>query len=330
MANIRSTVVNPESLKVATYSTLSPRDARRKIKRLLDQTALMVSPEKVSAARAGRQTGEGNIPDRVPGKAIVHGVTYVNCSNDGSENNHAVEYGKPVCFNMVTGQGATGINPAWGTDEYKVLGTALGDVATGSSRIPVLLGVQPNDNFAIVAKCTPNVSAGHAHHSLDTWSSAVDMIDQPAVWDFELPKDVSFAEDEDSGAGTWNGSGSFVRACNLTRQYIYKEMYVLLHSSGKPKLQFFCEFYMAPTIYGTLNDGILTQGGATLTIDPEVGGGIEGSTCMVYDRMLDVNAYLNPGTKILATLQRTGFVGDDSRFTWKYFITQANQCPGKI
>jgi hypothetical protein len=323
----RSTLVEPNNFRISSYGSLSQRDARRKIKRLLDQTNFMISAEYITQGGAGRQTG-GNFPTAVPAKAIVHGVTNVLASNDGSGNNYGVEYGRPVCFDMVTGAAVTGIHPSWTGDEYKIVGTALADMPYGLSRIPVLLGVQPSDSFAVVGVAFPNEAVGNTWPTMLDWSAAEDIADQQAVWDFELPFAVEFDEQGFDGDGIWEPSGVFAKVCNLSRQYVYKDMFVLLHSSGKPKLQLYCEFYMSPTISGVLNDHVEQDGKGNITIDNWLRGGIEGDEAFVWDnRMLPSGKRLTAGTRVIANLFRFGHSGDDGRFVWQYYITQADKCP---
>lgn len=338
MANYqRGTVIDADRLKIshADYEELEPAEARRKIKQILDQTNFGISPELVNAERAGKQV-EGAIPARVPGKAILHGVTWVMGSNDGSGNNYRIEYGKPVAFDMVSGKYVTGVNPDWGPGEFKVVGTALGELLLGLDRIPVSLGTQSNENFAVLARCRNNPDEeGSEFPSIQTWSEAETATDQNILWDFELPKSFQFDPESEENAVEWEGSGLFVKATNISRMYVYKEALVLLHSAGKPSLQFYCDFQMGSKLFGTLTEDLRKDENALMKIDSDFSGGLESAEggekkVKVYDKLLDTSKKLKKDTKVFVDLMHCA-TGDDleGSFTWKFYVTQANKCPVK-
>lgn len=323
----RSTVIDSDKLKISTYGG-DEREARRKIKQLLDKINFAITPELVSSQRAGKAT-QGTIPDRVPGKAIVHGVTWVIGSNDGGDSNYKIEYGQPVCFDMVSGQYATGLHPDWGPGEYKVIGTALGEVLSGQARIPVMLGKQPIENFALLCKANIDPEGGGSYPSVQTWSEAQTASDQQCLWDFELPKSYKFDEEGQENHVEWEGSGIFVKAFNVTRMYVYKDTLCLLHSSGKPRLQLYCEFAMGSKLLGTLDADLKKDADALMTIDTDFRGGMEGTKVKVFDKMLDNQKKLKKDTKVIVDLFRCATSDDIESFTWRYYVTQANKCQVK-
>jgi hypothetical protein len=328
----RSTVIDPNKLRIGgpDYSELEPAEARRKIKKILDQLNFGVVPEIINSATAGKQVQEEGIPARTPAKAIVQGITWVNAYNDGGENNFKVEYGQPVIFDVVTGLGVTGLNPAWGPGEYKIVGTAMGELVGGTARIPVLLGKQPSDNFSIIAKCKVDPEGEEDFPSIETWSSADTADDQNCLWSFELPKSCKFDEEATNNQTEWEGSGVFVKAFNLTRMYIYKDSLVLLHSSGKPNLQMYCEFVMCSQIMGVIDGFDLRKDdSAFIKIDDDLKGGVEGTRVKVFDKLLDAQKKIPRDAKVIANLFRCATSDDIESFTWHYFVTQANKCPIK-
>lgn len=62
----------------------------------------------------------------------------------GNAGNTALTYfirnGAPVCFDMSTGYCVTGVNPNWQSDEYKIIGTAMGEVEDGIQLVPIKFG----------------------------------------------------------------------------------------------------------------------------------------------------------------------------------------------
>jgi hypothetical protein len=143
-------VVDPAIFTIShsSYNGLpSNAEKRREIKKLLDKHNFGITPEKITAFRAGRQTGIGGLPQSMSAMAIMEGIVYVRCYWDNTTNTGKIEHGKPVVFDTVKGWGVTGINAAWGTDEYKILGTAMDDyqsTAGNGGLVPIKLDPEPS------------------------------------------------------------------------------------------------------------------------------------------------------------------------------------------
>jgi hypothetical protein len=139
---IRPVAVEYDDLLITSekYAGKTHAEARRLIKKILDQMTFCVSTEAVSKDTASALLNDDTLPDTVHGKAVIHGVTWIVGNVDGTDDTGVIKYGKPVAVDTTTGKCVTGVNSKWSADEYKVIGTALDEVLSGKKRIPVLLG----------------------------------------------------------------------------------------------------------------------------------------------------------------------------------------------
>jgi hypothetical protein len=324
-------VVDPAKFKIdhADYSGKTKPDARKAIKKLLEKYKLAVCPEPITADRvySGGDTR---------GKAIIAGTTWVRCFTDGTDNTGAIKFGKPVVFDTVKGFGVTGINDKWAEDEYYILGKALQDYAgPGEDKIIMQFVEQVPHKGEIIAKCKIDPAAGGRYPVFQDWTEADTGADQQkCIWSFELPKSIVFKDTsdniylKDSGNNKWEGAGQYVKAFNLTRQYVMKNALCHLFPSGNDAVQYYFSYSMPQTFYGKL-DADLKQGDFALaTVDGDHTAGIEGSKMRVYDKMLSsvnsISSKLKSGTKILATLTQKNTNTD---FVWRLVVQQADACP---
>lgn len=340
---VRSVALDYSKLKSdhPDYSGKQPAEIRRAIKKILDLCSFSIATEEVSQAIVDN-TGAVT-PESMSVRGVISGVTWVNGNADGTDNTGKIEYGKPVVFDVTTGKTVTGINAKWAEDEYKVLGIALDEVASGQKLIPVAVGQTPQSETSTTVLAKARVKTG-TYPTLQSWSEAASATEQRVIWEFELPKTSAFIEanvnswfnDVSSEAATrWQGSGEFVKAFNLDRTYVYKDMPVLLHKANKGAAkQFYFNFQMASSIVGTLDGDLSYNGNALITIDTAFNGGIQGSKCKIYDnRLLPAGKKLLSGTKVWATLEREAAVGNENTpgaFQWKFYVTQADACPVSI
>lgn len=124
------------------YAGMTPAAARKAIRALIDKYNVAITPEKVTKDRAEKQVLNEGLPDRVPGQAIMEGITWVRCYYDGTTNTAQIDNGKAVVIDTVKGGMVTGIHPSWAPDEYKIVGIALDrytSTAAEGGLIPVRL-----------------------------------------------------------------------------------------------------------------------------------------------------------------------------------------------
>jgi hypothetical protein len=133
----RPVVQSKDPYVYSTYPSKTPKEARQYIKALLDNKnfAVSVSPTIASQLRSAA----GSSTDNIQSLMKAHGIVHVNTIVESSEYHYAIETGQPVCFEIYYGKYLTGINPAWGVDEYKIVGAAMAPNSGGLKRIPVLL-----------------------------------------------------------------------------------------------------------------------------------------------------------------------------------------------
>lgn len=337
--SVRSVALDYSKLKLdhPDYASKTPAEARQKIKKILDLANFAIATEPINLSAASRIIGSDFLPSRMSTRAVVNGVTWVIANVDGTENTGKVVYGKPVVFDTTTGKTVTGINEKWSADEYKIIGVALDELASGRKMIPVAVGQNPQSatTSTVLAKC--KVSDGGTHPSIQDWSEA-DHTDQMLVWEFELPKASEFKETDKTlwfkdigtaGETRWQGSGEYVKAYNLDRTYVYKNAVVLLTKYSKAaQAQYYFNFEMSPTIYGTLDADLTKNDSALITIDTALLGGIEGTKVKVHDRFLSTGKKLASGVKVGAVLERMCEQGNvDGEFSWRFHVMQSNACP---
>lgn len=336
---VRSVALDYSKLKLdhPDYASKSPTEARQQIKKILDLANFAIATEPVNLNAAARIVGSDFLPSRMSTRAVINGVTWVIANVDGTENTGKVVYGKPVVFDTTTGKTVTGVNDKWSADEYKIVGVALDAVESGQKLIPVAVGQNPTTptSSTVLAKC--KVADGGTHPSIEDWSQA-DSTDQNLIWEFELPKASEFKESDvgvwfedidTAGETRWQGSGDHVKAFNLDRTYVYKNAVVLLTKTNKSAAaQYYFNFEMSPTIYGTLDADLTKDGEALISIDTALLGGIEGSKVKVHDRFLSTGKKLASGVKVVAVLERLSEeASEDGKFSWRFYVMQANTCP---
>lgn len=321
-------VRDPQQFTLAAFPGYNPSDVRRHIKKLLDKYKLGITPERITSERVGASGAVG--------KAIVAGTTIVRAFYDGTDNTGMIEHGKPVVFDTTTGLGVTGINPKWTKDEYKVVGKALMDynvVNPEGGYIYVQLLEDLPLTGEIIARANP-IPDGPTYPNIYHWSHADPGIDsqQTCVWPFELPLDLSFnpsTPDLNFGLGdqSWEGSGQYIWAFNLTRQYVNLGALVHLKPAGVAGTQYYCEYYMPPSFFGTLYGDLLFGQSSSILIDTSIQSGLEGTYLSVDDRMLKEGDKLVAGNKVWASLYC--YNAGSADFVWRFGVTQSNTCPVK-
>lgn len=311
----------------ADYNGKSKSEARREIKKLLDKYRISITPEMLAPNRFTYANGA-----KVQGRFITTGTTWVRAYYDNTDNTGKIEYGKPVAFDTVKGWGVTGINPKWSPDEYKVVGVSLADYEqTGEQgKVPVVLEDTPKVLEPVLAKA--KVKEGD-WPSIQSWSEATQgSNNQQVIWEFELPKEIKFKESDSSkwfeGAGDtkWEGSGAYVKAFNLTRQYVPKNVYTWLHPDKKTG-QLYFDYYMPPSLLGTLDTQLTTGGSVLMTIHEHFRGEFEGEKVKVYDYLMNANKKLPQGAKVWTNLFRYSSTNTIDPFVWRLGIVQSNTCP---
>jgi len=77
---------------------------------------------------------------KMQSKAVIDGTVLVNCIYDSSEKTGQVKANEPVVLCYIDGKSCTGINPAWSSSEYKIVGIATETMPyNGTRKIPVRL-----------------------------------------------------------------------------------------------------------------------------------------------------------------------------------------------
>lgn len=131
---------DPSDYMIETYIAqfMNHDEARRTITELLKSKNVMVNAHPLTATELTELGLDGTA--RLQGQAINFGLVWVLCYYDGTEDTGEIINGHPVVFDTVTGKAVTGINPAWKTDEYKIVGIAWKSFSEiGYGRIPIQL-----------------------------------------------------------------------------------------------------------------------------------------------------------------------------------------------
>lgn len=132
---------------IASYPDVSPSEARKTIKLLLDSVNFMVNLSTLDSSELSEVLQEAQVSSgntQAIANAKYSGLAWALAYHDDSDNTGPIVHGQPVVFDTVTGRAVTGINENWKTDEYKIVGTAWGSHSgTGYKRIPILLTATP-------------------------------------------------------------------------------------------------------------------------------------------------------------------------------------------
>lgn len=112
---------------------LSDSEARRKIVKLLAGMTFGVNVIPVHKDRIIDAAGE--ITD-LTSDVRNNGVVMVLANGEP----YPIRNGAPLCFDTVTGYAVAGVRPEWQPAEYKLVGTAMGEVSDGMTTIPMRLG----------------------------------------------------------------------------------------------------------------------------------------------------------------------------------------------
>lgn len=311
---------------------MDPTDARRYIRTLLANQRIGFTPELVSPDRLGGQVD-------VIGKAVVAGTTNVKCFYDGTDNTGEIRHGASVVFDTTTGLAVTGINPKWTPDQYKVVGTAMGEYRTPN---PGAFGIiqmtikedQPLPEGPIIARAAP--APGLTWPTMFSWCDADPGVpgSQEYVWTAELPADLSFNPQTGYGASfglggnVWQGSGEYVYIYNLTRQYVHMGAYLEIKPAGATARQYYCEYYMTPSVIAKLLEILKEGNSANAELITSSQQGINGTFIKVDDRMLKDGQQLKKDQNVWCSLYRyTAGAGLD--FVWRWGAVQSVECPEK-
>jgi hypothetical protein len=192
----------------------------------------------------------------------------------------------------------------------------------------VVLGSAEVGTAGVVARSKLNPNGGGTWKDIQNWSTDAQ---QQVLWDFELAKTSKFTETNPNeflvNGTTFEGSGEYVKAMNLTRQYVLKDEIVILFKCGSEG-QYFFHYQMPQIIHGTLDADFNASDAATgklITIDSELVTGFQGTKVRVYDKnLIPSGKKLKAGNKVWASLARGVFNG---QFRWQYFLQQAKDCP---
>jgi hypothetical protein len=191
----------------------------------------------------------------------------------------------------------------------------------------IVLGAAEGSNVGVVvARSKLNPEGGGTWKDIETWSTDTQ---QQVLWDFELSKTSKFTETNPNeflvNGTTFEGSGEYVKAMNLTRQYVLKDEIVILFKCGSEG-QYFFSYQMPQIIYGALDADFAAANATTgqlITIDSQFAAGFQGTKVRIYDKdLIPSGNKLTIGNKVWASLAR-------STSRWQYFIIQARECPTK-
>lgn len=143
--NQRFDVQKNEKLKIAYWMSgggsgedLDYRAAKKKIVKLLAGMNFGVNVTPLERSSVIDVAGESiDLTHEVRNSGIV------NVLGNVGYYGHPIRNGAPICFDVDTGYAVTGVNPQWHPSEYKLVGTAYGELSSGTGLVPCKLGPAP-------------------------------------------------------------------------------------------------------------------------------------------------------------------------------------------
>lgn len=114
-------------------TSLSESEARRKIVKML--AGMQFGVNAVPVERRTVIDAAGSSVD-LTHEVRNNGVVMVLANGDA----YPIRNGAPLCFDTTTGYCVSGVDPEWQAEEYKLVGTSMGEVETGIQPIPMRFG----------------------------------------------------------------------------------------------------------------------------------------------------------------------------------------------
>ena len=256
---------DPAKLKIshADYAGKTPVEARKAIKKLLDNHSVVITTEKIDKARIEAILGTNAGGEKIPIPAYMQssgqmeGMCMARAFYDGTDNSGAITAGKPVVIDTVTGNCVTGINSKWSPDEYKLVGVALEYLTTPS----------PKDDRRVMIRLSPPAAA--AATDIGLFQTAAKLNPPTPYPPFESPPSGTapvtirrvypayrYANPDPTWSGTGNpgftgGRGEDVEIYNTSPMARWVPEFTQL-IGWKINDKWYCQFVPFPTIYGFL------------------------------------------------------------------------------
>lgn len=304
-----------------SQASLSDSTKRQRLTADIRRMRTIVVPEHINNNIKARA---GELPDLIPSYGMAEGTVMLNGHYDGTTRTGKIIPNQPVVLDYTTGKTVTGINSAWQSTEYFVVGVALDKLETvGTKKILVRITPPPTerDDFFLA-----QVQAFSGSQTLVDWSKGgTNGTQQQKVFsikkltptfNFENKYTALTTTVESESNWVYSLSGHYLIAGDIVKVFAMNDLY-------------WTDYRMPELVHGYLTEDIYLDEPANPFSPPARGlatvsmGVGTSSQVYAYSMVYDPTLVIPSGTAVSLQLSRF-LVG--TTYVWRYLIVSSDGC----